>query len=126
MAVILWPGLGDPAPEENVGTISLASLASALRLGTGSAPTGAVGTELNRLRAVAVALIDDLPLLDDTPVSLKNQAVVQVCGYWYDGPLNERGDPSALRMAGVLSLLRDYVKRGASSVVSQRFVRKVS
>ena len=113
---IEWPGVGGEPDETDDTVISLADLATALRLGTGDAPTGAVGSELERLRAVAVALVNDVSTIASCPTSVKNQAVVQLVGWWFDGPAADRSDPAALRRSGALGLLRTYVQRGASSL----------
>ena len=113
---IEWPGVGGEPDETDDTVISLDDLAVALRLGTGDAPTGAVGTELERLRAVAVALVNDIPTVAACPTSIKNQAVIQLCGWFFDGPAADRSDPAALRRSGALGLLRTYVQRGASTL----------
>ena len=113
---VLWPGVGGEPDETDDTVIGLDDLAVALRLGTGSAPVGAVGTELERLRAVAVALVNDVSTIASCPASVKNQCVVQLVGWWFAGPLADRSDPAALRRSGALGLLRTYVQRGASSL----------
>ena len=66
--------------------LSLAQLASALRLTDGTAAPGEpIDSELMRMQAAATALIDvrtDADTLAGGP--RRSEAVVLICGYWWD------------------------------------------
>lgn len=93
--------------------LDLTALAVAMKITTGAAPTGAIATELTRLREVGIAVVEARNLLDSCPQAIKDQALILLCGHWFDGPVLQRGmAESALRRSGALGLLRDWTKHG--------------
>ena len=92
--------------------LSLAQLASSLRLTDGTAAPGEpIDSELTRLQAAATALIDKRTA--DAPQEVRNEAVVLLTGYWYDQAPAAQGDQhmSAWRYSGAASLLAPWTIR---------------
>ena len=80
------------------------NLITALRLGD----TTEERAIADRLRQVAVELVDKTA--PEAPEIIKDEAIIRLCGYWFDMPLAARGTAyaSALRNSGAKSILLPY------------------
>ena len=90
----------------------LADLAAALQLGDGEAePEEPIAGILCRYQAAAVALIDERAT--GAPNEVKDEAVILLCGYWYDMDPSAQGDRqmAAWRYSGAASLLAPWAIR---------------
>ena len=92
--------------------LTLAQLASALRLTDGTAAPGEpIDSELTRMQAAATALIEKRTA--DAPEEVRDEATVLICGYWYDMPPAPAGEMHAFswRYSGAASLLGPWTIR---------------
>ena len=62
----------------------------------------------DRLRQVAVEVVDKTA--PDAPTIIKDEAIIRLCGYWFDQPQAARGTAyaSAMRNSGAKAILLPY------------------
>lgn len=96
-------------------TITGPQLAGALRLGDGDTlPDDPIGAEVTRLLAAATAAVE--AYAENAPDAVQNEAVVLVCGHWFDSPRGTRaGIGNAMMRSGAEALLAPYrpIRAGA-------------
>lgn len=90
--------------------ITVSALAAAIRA---DETVTEITAEVTRLRSTASAMIEKYA--DAAPVSIKNEACVRLCGYWYDAPQASRGAAyaDAFANSGAKAMLAPYRSRRA-------------
>ena len=97
------------------GTISIAALAAAMRLGDGSAAlTEPINGIVTRLGGVGEALVT--LYADSAPLAVRQEAIIRLAAYLYDSPDIRSGDryAAAWRNSGAASLVSPWVERRIS------------
>ena len=91
-------------PPTPTTTITVEEIAVACRIGDSADEMA----EVTRLKSVAETLVDEHA--PEAPTALKNEAVVRLCGYWFDSPNAPRGSSYAnvMRNSGAGRLLLRY------------------
>ena len=94
------------------GTISIAALGAAMRLGDGStALSEPINGIVTRLGGVGEALVT--LYADSTPLAVKQESIIRLAAYLYDSPDVRSGDryAAAWRNSGAASLVSPWVER---------------